>query len=340
MKHLFALLTCLLASITQAQITIRLDNMELPSTWRGVSNFSNSGYIGGTTAPNDCPTNVTRYFSLDTSYIVYGNSNNIGIEYDTLLYPNITGLNSTKRYSIQFRLASIAISQNQNSDAGVDLNDTIKLEWSPNNGITWIPEIAVIGSGNTCWGFAGGGLIASKQSSSALTIFTSIQQSQRLVKQVWLNNLPPLTQLRIRITSQLDASGETFLIEDVRVIESTVLPIELQLFTATRIGNQIKLKWKTQTETNNDYFSIYKSSNGVQNWQLITTVNGSGNSSIPIEYNYTDQHPAHGLNYYKLTQTDFDGGGEEFPPIVILFVPAPLQQSIWKKYNVLGQELK
>ncbi|MBI5217670.1 MAG: hypothetical protein HY958_01900, partial [Bacteroidia bacterium] len=81
------------------------------------------------------------------------------------------------------------------------------------------------------------------------------------------------------------------------------LPIELLSFTATCTQNQapspkpqepktknpaILLEWSTATETNNAYFTIERSSDA-QNWELIATVNGAGNSNTVLNYSYTDQ---------------------------------------------------
>ena len=96
------------------------------------------------------------------------------------------------------------------------------------------------------------------------------------------------------------------------------LPIELGSFTAKVSGNNVKLDWVTLSEINNDYFSIEKSSDGI-NYNLITTVNGAGNSVESIEYSYTDTNPSFGKSYYRLKQTDFDGASETFAPIAVEF---------------------
>jgi len=84
------------------------------------------------------------------------------------------------------------------------------------------------------------------------------------------------------------------------------LPIELSLFTATNVDANVKLAWTTQTETNNDYFTLEKSSNGVD-WQTIYTCDGVGTSTIVHNYSYTDTEPFNGINYYRLLQTDING---------------------------------
>jgi len=86
-----------------------------------------------------------------------------------------------------------------------------------------------------------------------------------------------------------------------------LLPVDLTNFTATKNINSVDLTWKTESETNNDYFTIERSSNGID-WKKINRTEGAGNSSHPINYLHTDYSPLTNISYYRLKQTDFDGG--------------------------------
>ena len=92
------------------------------------------------------------------------------------------------------------------------------------------------------------------------------------------------------------------------------LPIELLSFDALLISDKVKLDWSTATEVNNDYFSIEKSLDA-QNWSVLGTVKGAGNSNQKLDYEYFDFHPVAGIQYYRLKQTDFDGTDKIFDPI-------------------------
>lgn len=317
--------------------------MELPSVWRGVSvPGTYSGYVGGLSSAIDLPANDTQYVSIDSCYRLLGvGLGSSAIEYDTLLFPNITGLSRNTSYRIKFKLASIGYNPSVNGAAGVDLTDTIKLEFSPNNGLSWWREVLITGNGNATWGFNGAGQTVNKTSvfpSTTIGYYTS--SSFNPIREVNLT-LPTgyITQLRIRITMQLNGIGESFLVDDVQVLALYTLPIELTSFTGHRVGNRVKLKWSTQSETNNDYFSIYRSPHGLEYWELVGNISGAGNSSNTNNYTFIDASPINGLNYYVLMQTDYDGKREQFPPIVIMFVSPPIE-SIWDKYNFLGQEIK
>ena len=89
------------------------------------------------------------------------------------------------------------------------------------------------------------------------------------------------------------------------------LPVEMMYFWArpsTPI-NEIRLQWGTASEINNYGFFIERSFDS-ENWQIIGFVEGQGGGSAPNVYNYIDENPAGGDNYYRLRQRDFDGAVE------------------------------
>lgn len=90
------------------------------------------------------------------------------------------------------------------------------------------------------------------------------------------------------------------------------LPIELLSFTTNCNHQNIILTWSTATETNNDFFTLERSADGIS-FTSIGTVKGAGNSSAIINYSFTDNLPpsavgeGSGLRYYRLKQTDLNG---------------------------------
>ena len=85
----------------------------------------------------------------------------------------------------------------------------------------------------------------------------------------------------------------------------TSLPIQLLSFTGNCHEQDVVLKWNTASESNNDYFTIERSINGI-NWQVAGTVTGAGNSSSQSLYMFTDKQPNKEGGLYRLKQTDFD----------------------------------
>jgi hypothetical protein len=87
---------------------------------------------------------------------------------------------------------------------------------------------------------------------------------------------------------------------------TSTLPIELFSFSGNCDGNATTLKWSTATETNNDFFTIERSIDGI-NYELLGTLDGAGNSLQISNYSFIDVTPFVGTSYYRLKQTDFDG---------------------------------
>ncbi len=95
-------------------------------------------------------------------------------------------------------------------------------------------------------------------------------------------------------------------IDDFKVFASSILPTELNAFSAKQIENNIELKWVTQTEQNNSHFSIEKSTDG-SNFLEIGQEEGQGTTLETTDYQFTDFAPSTGVSYYRLRQVDFDG---------------------------------
>lgn len=143
-------------------------------------------------------------------------------------------------------------------------------------------------------------------------------------------------------------------------VSITPLPIELLSFDA-EVGNdnQINLTWETASEINNDFFTIEIATDGF-NWQEIAELEGAGTSNEFLSYAYNHSNPPHGILYYRLKQTDFDGQFEysdvvsvnlenvETNTILIYPNPAVRQISVegdadelseLRIFNMLGQDV-
>jgi hypothetical protein len=117
------------------------------------------------------------------------------------------------------------------------------------------------------------------------------------------------------------------------------LPIELTEFKAKATPNSVKIVWSTETETDNDYFILLHSLNGYE-YDYLATIKGAGTTNIPKRYSFIDTNPYIGVNYYILTQIDYNGEKETYPPISSYFLRPKSEQYIWHYYNFLGQKIK
>lgn len=97
------------------------------------------------------------------------------------------------------------------------------------------------------------------------------------------------------------------------------LPVTLVSFSGHVDNEVVRLHWVTSSELNFDYFSLEKSYNGVDFFE-IGKVTGHGTSFERHEYGYWDKELPVGTSYYRLTSNDFDGFRETFEVIAINYV--------------------
>ena len=83
-------------------------------------------------------------------------------------------------------------------------------------------------------------------------------------------------------------------------------------------GKVVNIIWQTVSEINNEEFLVHRSSD-IHNWILISTMKGAGNSNELRSYRTVDSLPQPGLNYYRLSQRDFNGKEEKFNPVAVNF---------------------
>jgi hypothetical protein len=84
------------------------------------------------------------------------------------------------------------------------------------------------------------------------------------------------------------------------------LPVELSSFSAIRIDEGVRLKWRTETEVRNYGFEILRSAEN-HNWEVLSFVEGHGNSNSPKDYSFIDRSADFGNYSYRLKQIDTDG---------------------------------
>jgi hypothetical protein len=107
----------------------------------------------------------------------------------------------------------------------------------------------------------------------------------------------------------------------------TPLPISLINFDAKKNGNTTALSWSTLSETNNDFFTVERTTDGV-NYIELDKVDGAGNHNGILNYSTEDTNPVNGKNYYRLKQTDFDGNFEYSKLVLVEFEGIKSQKSI------------
>ncbi len=119
------------------------------------------------------------------------------------------------------------------------------------------------------------------------------------------------------------------------------LPVELSSFTASIVGNAVKLNWRTETEVNNYGFEVERNTpinplsrgeaEGRGVWKKIGFVDGNGNSNSPKTYSFTDNDVLSGKYQYRLKQIDNDGK-YEYSDIVELTTGLPTRFELSQNY--------
>lgn len=118
-------------------------------------------------------------------------------------------------------------------------------------------------------------------------------------------------QLTFSNISSLDTDGFITL-GSINYAESP-LPVKLLEFNARAETDSVRLSWSTADETNNAFFAVQRSVNGVD-FEDILFQTGYGNSQTLKHYEQVDNDPLNGTSYYRLKQVDFNGN-EEFSSI-------------------------
>jgi uncharacterized delta-60 repeat protein len=86
----------------------------------------------------------------------------------------------------------------------------------------------------------------------------------------------------------------------------SLLPLHLLSFSGKKVNSTIQLNWITENEINTSHFEIERSANAIAFTK--TGIVASFNSSGRNDYTFIDIQALNGINYYRLKQTDKDGG--------------------------------
>lgn len=139
----------------------------------------------------------------------------------------------------------------------------------------------------------------------------------------------------LTLTDPVGCSVSSQQIIDVADCTPDLLPVELTSFNVDLVQNDVHLRWVTASEQNCDHYVIEKSID-LNNWEVVTKVDGAGNSTQTLKYFAIDREPFNGTSYYRLVQVDTDGTKEHTLPRTVKIFG---EKEIVKIVNVLGQEV-
>ncbi|GAB4286889.1 MAG: hypothetical protein Kow0098_02650 [Ignavibacteriaceae bacterium] len=155
-------------------------------------------------------------------------------------------------------------------------------------------------------------------------------------------------KVRFRLRSDGFVTRDGWYVDDISVYVYSIIPVELNSFTANYKQNSVLLNWTTASETNNSGFEVQRkySSVGSQEseWETIKFIPGFGTTTEPRSYSYSDDLSAFaGISqtiYYRLKQIDYDGTFS-YSEVVQVDIPVVTDYSLEQNYpNPFNPETK
>ena len=156
-------------------------------------------------------------------------------------------------------------------------------------------------------------------------------------------------------TLNVICAGQTGTINwwSIEFVSGVILPVEMTSFTASGGNNRVLLNWRTESETNNGHFNLYRSLNRTDDGTLVAQIAGHGFSATPYNYSFVDTHVLNGITYYyRISDVDLSGienllpmtvdatpsAGPVLPiqPILSQNYPNPFNPSTEIAYNILN----
>jgi hypothetical protein len=95
----------------------------------------------------------------------------------------------------------------------------------------------------------------------------------------------------------------------------TTAPVDLYGFKVASKARTAVLSWATASESGSKAFIIERSTNGGRSFQELGRVNAAGTSHTTITYQFTDEQPISGEQFYRLRQIDLDGQFAIYGPL-------------------------
>jgi len=335
MKNLLLSLFLFLTTTSIGQTVIEYDNMETSST-----NYLSAGWWA--------PAATAGWFtnasvSPTTAAAIYGSGNgSSGLEQDWYSMPTINGLDPNKTYKLKFRVASYTFSNSTATTKGIDIADYLSVQVSSNGG-TYVTEMRITGNSNAIWPFTNTASVDHTANGSftnsaapAGDVYTASAGVSTATPSTYTITFPQgLTSIAIDFYCRINSAGEEWWLDNIELIRMDPLPIELYTFEGMSIQDKNLIAWSTATEHNNDYFIIQRSTDG-ENWSTINKTIGMGNSTMLTKYSCLDDSFSKRINYYRLTQVDFDGASKTYGPISI---DNRSNKVVVRCVNLLGQDI-
>jgi hypothetical protein len=120
-------------------------------------------------------------------------------------------------------------------------------------------------------------------------------------------NFTPTATASVRPVFQFGAATGTYYLDNVELGTTVSLPVELIAFKAQENAKNksISLNWQTAEEARLKDYTVQRSTDG-KSFSDISTI-AAKNSTAKTSYDFQDENPAIGVNYYRLKINEQDG---------------------------------
>jgi hypothetical protein len=122
---------------------------------------------------------------------------------------------------------------------------------------------------------------------------------------VLVRTVSPGDKVKCEFTSSEACVDEKTVVSNEIIMGEGTLPVTLISLSGRRVTDGNRLEWVTASEFNSDRFIIEKSLDGTS-FANIGQVSAAGFSNTIIPYQYLDEKPVSGNNYYRLKMIDRD----------------------------------
>jgi hypothetical protein len=130
---------------------------------------------------------------------------------------------------------------------------------------------------------------------------------------------------------------------NIQFARNAAVPVLLQNFSARLNKGKVMLLWTTLQEIDAASYSVERAGPDLRFTKLIT-IKARGNTNLVSNYNFIDETPLVGLNYYRLVQNDADNNKHYFETrkimnarnnkTTVLVLPNPVLEEVTAFINI------
>lgn len=197
-----------------------------------------TGFSTGTSGSGDNPKSNVLFSEGERGYRIQGGDISVPqIPTSVTFNFNATDISVYSQVSLFFNIAAFSLGSKTDGmdDFDIDGNSTmidddkidyVLVEISPDNGVNWFTQAKIVSDEeNLVWGFNTSTTETASRdyvANNNLTYFKSV--SGNPYHDIFINNLPAVTQLKVRITAQNNAPTESWIIDNIQLISTGIIP--------------------------------------------------------------------------------------------------------------------